>query len=112
MKRIIAPAMSLALLITLALSVGLYAQVKKDSKTGLDRLSGTILNLNKDKTLTITQSGPTKGTFKVSYNDQTKITNRNADAKADALKEGQRVIVLGKLDKDVLVATRIDIRTE
>ena len=111
MTQRITSAVCLTLVMTLALGVAVHAQVKKDDKTGLDRLNGTIQSI-KDKTLTITQSGTAKGTFKVTYNDQTKITQRNADAKASSLKEGQRVIVLGKMEKDVIVAARIDIRTE
>jgi hypothetical protein len=110
MKRATTLALILTLCFTVALSAGIFAQVKKDSKTGLDRITGTIQNINKDKTLTVTQTGNVKGTWKVSYTDSTKITERNADAKAASLKEGQRVIVLGKYEKDVLVASRIDIR--
>ena len=110
MRRVTTSALILTLCLAVALSAGIFAQVKKDSKTGLDRITGTIQNINKDKTLTVTQTGNVKGTWKVSYSDQTKVTERNADAKAESLKEGQRVIVLGKYEKDVLVAARIDIR--
>src|SRR5262245_22986599 len=110
MKRVTTSTLILTLCFTLALTAGIFAQVKKDTKTGLDRIRGTIKNINKDKTLTVTQTGNVKGTWKVSYSDSTKITERNADAKASSLKDGQRVIVLGKYEKDVLVASRIDIR--
>lgn len=112
MKRGIPVVMILVLSLTLVLGVGLYAQVKKDSKTGQDRLEGTIQTLDKAKsTLTIVQSGPsTKPTWHIVYNDTTKFTARNKPSKVDALKEGQRVIVLGKYEKDVMTATRIDTR--
>jgi len=103
--------MILVLGLTLVLGAGLYAQVKKDSKTGLDRIEGTIQSMNKDKsTLSIVQTG-TRATWQVVYNDQTKFTRRNEPAKLEDLKDGQRVICLGKYEKDQLTASRIDIRT-
>ncbi len=98
--------------LTLVLCFGLFAQVKKDAKTGQDRVEGTIQALNKaESSLTLVQTGvTTKPTWHVAYNDQTKFTMRNKPGKVDELKEGQRVIVLGKFEKDVLTATRIDIR--
>ncbi len=98
--------------LVLLLGIGIYAQVKKDTKTGLDRIEGTIQALNKEKsTLNVTQTS-SKATFKVMYNEQTRFTMRNAPAKVDDLKDGLRVIVLGKYEKDMLMAARIDIRTE
>src|SRR5512135_46301 len=98
--------------LTLVLCFGLFAQVKKDAKTGQDRVEGTIQALNKaESSLTLVQTGvTTKPSWHIVYNDQTKFTIRNKPGKVDELKEGQRVIVLGKYDKDVLTATRIDIR--
>jgi len=111
MRRGTPAVMILVMGLTLVLGAGLYAQVKKDSKTGLDRIEGTIQSMSKDKnTLSIVQTG-SRATWKVVYNDQTKFTMRNAPAKLDDLKDGQRVICLGKYEKDELVASRIDIRT-
>ncbi len=112
MRRGIPVVVILALCLTLVLGAGVYAQIKKDTKTGLDRIEGTIQALNKEKsTLTIIQSGSTKASWKVIYNDQTKFTMRNKPAKLEDLKDGQRVIILGKAEKEVLTAVRIDIRT-
>ncbi len=112
MRRETLVVMILALGLVLLLGVGIFAQVKKDTKTGLDRIEGTVQALNKEKgTLNVTQTS-SKATFKVTYNDQTKFTKRNAQAKLEDLKEGQRVIVLGKYENDTLMAARIDIRTE
>jgi len=112
MRRGIPAVMILILGLTLVLATGIYAQVKKDTKTGLDRIEGTIQAMSKDKSmLTVIQSGTPKATWNVMYNDQTKFTMRNAPAKLDDLKDGQRVIVLGKYEKDVMTAARIDIRT-
>ena len=112
MKHKIPVVLVLVLGLTLVLGFGLFAQVKKDAKTGQDRIEGTIQSLDKDKSsLTLAQSGgATKPTWHIVYTDQTKFTMRNKPAKVDELKEGQRVIVLGKYDQNVLTASRIDIR--
>jgi len=112
MKHGIPVVMILVLGLTLALGFGLFAQIKKDAKTGQDRIEGTIQAMDKEKsTLTIVQSGATnKPTWHVAYNDQTKFTARNKPGKVDDLKEGQRVIILGKYDQNVMTASRIDIR--
>ena len=47
----------------------------------------------------------------VAYSADTKVTYRNKPGSMDDVKEGRRVIVLGKFnDKTQLVATRIDVR--
>jgi hypothetical protein len=113
MRRGIPVVMILALGLTLVLGAGLYAQIKKDTKTGLDRLSGTIVTLDKAKsTMTVRQAGTTpQPSWHVAYNDKTAITVMGKPAKVDDLKEGLSVIILGNYEKDVLNATRIDIRT-
>jgi hypothetical protein len=111
MKRGIPVMMMLVLGFTLVLGAGLYAQVKKDQKSGLDRVEGTIQAIDKDKsTLRVRQSEAV--VFQVAFNDKTAVTRRNESASMDDLKEGLRVIVLGKYENDTLNASRIDIRTE
>ncbi len=112
MKHRIPVVMILALGLTLVLGCGLFAQVKKDAKTGQDRIEGTIQAMDKaQSSLTVMQTGvTTKPTWKVVYNDQTKFTKRNKPGKVDELKDGQRVIILGKFDQNVMTASRIDIR--
>ncbi len=112
MRHRIPVVMILALALTLVLGFGLFAQVKKDAKTGQDRIEGTIQAMDKAKSsLTVAQTGVnTKPTWKVVYNDQTQFTKRNKPGKVDELKDGQRVIILGKFDQNVMTASRIDIR--
>jgi hypothetical protein len=113
MRRGIPVVMILVLGFTLVLGAGLYAQVKKDAKTGLDRIEGNIQNLIKDKsTLSVRQIGTDKVFWQIAYTDKTKITLKNKPAKIEDLKEGQRLIVLGKYEKDILNASRIDIRSQ
>ena len=111
MKREIPLAMILVLGFTLVLGAGLYAQVKKDQKTGLDRIEGSIQAIDKDNsTLSVKQSEHV--VLKVVYNDETAVTRRNKAAEIGDLKEGLRVIVLGKFENNELNASRIEIRTE
>ncbi len=113
MKRRIPVVMILVLGLTLVLGAGLYAQLKKDAQSGLDRLDGIIQNLSKDKpTMSVRETGTTAAFWQVAYNDKTVITQRNNPAKKEDLKEGMRVIILGKYEKDTLSATRIEIRSE
>ena len=111
MKRGIPAVMILVLGFTLVLGAGLYAQVKKDEQSGLDRIEGRIQEIDKDKsTLRVRQSQTVL--FQVAYNEKTAVTRRNEPASMDDLKEGLRVIVLGKYENDTLNASRIEIRTE
>ena len=102
--------------VLLALSVAAAAGAQKEGKAKAakqDRIDGNIQMIDKNtRTLTVTVRGKTLQR-QVIYDDKTKFTFRNKPASLDALKEGRRVIVLGKLnDKAQLMATRIDVRDE
>jgi hypothetical protein len=76
-----------------------------------DRLDGTVHMMDKaTKTVTVRVRGKTEQR-QVVYDDKTAFTYRNKPATLDDVKDGRRVIVLGKTnDKHQLVATRIDVR--
>ena len=113
MRRGIPVVMVMALVLTLVLGAGVYAQVKKDEKSGLDRIEGTIQSINKEKsTLTVRQGGGSSSIWTVAYTAQTKFTYRNEPATIERMKDGERVIVLGKYADNVMTAARIDVRTE
>ena len=78
-----------------------------------DRLDGTVHMIDtKTKMITVRTRGKTEQR-QVTYDDKTAFTFRNKQAKLEEVKEGRRVIVLGKVnDKNVLVASRIDVRDE
>lgn len=110
MKRSFSICMGLffGFLLTLAVATQAKAQSKKDA-TKEDRLTGSIHMINKDtSTITIRRGNVQR---QVVYNADTKITYRNKPGSMDDVKEGRRVICLGKFnDKTQLVATRIDVR--
>jgi hypothetical protein len=49
MRRGIASILAVALVSSLGLAAGVYAQATKDEKTQLDRIDGTVMDANKDK---------------------------------------------------------------
>jgi ABC-type antimicrobial peptide transport system permease subunit len=113
MRRILSAVLGLFLGVALSVSVtnSVYAKEKKPkaASTKEDRLSGTIHMVNKDtKTITVRKGNLQR---QVVYDDNTKVTYRNKPGSWDDVKEGRRVIVLGKFnDKTQLMASRIDVR--
>lgn len=101
--------LSLGVLLALALATQGVAQ-KKAAAPKEDRVSGTIQVMNKDaSSFTVRTSGNIQRT--VVYNSDTKFTKVNQPGSIDEIKEGVRVICVGKFDeKSRLVATRIDVR--
>jgi hypothetical protein len=101
MKRLIG--LTLGIMVALCFAAPAAAQSKED------RLSGRIHMISKEtSTITIDAKSVKRA---VLYSPQTKITFRNKPGSMDDVKEGRRVIVLGKFnDKAQLAATRIDVR--
>jgi hypothetical protein len=102
---------SLGVLLALALvSQGVAQEKKKAAPPKEDRVSGTIQTMNKDaSSFTVRTSGNIQRT--VVYNADTKFTKVNQPGSIDEVKEGVRVICVGKFDEKArLVATRIDVR--
>jgi len=114
MRRGISCVLVLGLVCLLVLVPGLYAQATKDAKTGLDRIEGTVTSIDKDKSsLVIRQKSGTNVTWNIVYNADTKFTYRNSPSTMDEVKEGRRLICLGKFDgKSTMTAARIDVRTK
>jgi len=113
MKRGIAVLLTVALVLSLGLVAGLYAQAKTDTATKLDRLEGTVMAVNKDKTEITVRQG-TNIQWTVACTPDTKYSYRNAASTLDEVKTGRRVICLGKFgtEKTKMTAERIDVRTE
>ena len=75
-------------------------------------MEGRVKTINKDSSTIVIAKG-SNPPHTVIFNAETKFTKRNQPATVEDLKEGRRVICLGKFDdKARLLATRIDVRTE
>jgi Cu/Ag efflux protein CusF len=87
---------------------------QKDSKTASgqqDRIDGNVHMIDKTtKIVTVKLRGQTTQR-EVIYDDKTAFTFRNKPSTLDEVKEGTRIIAVGKNnDKNQLVATRIEVR--
>jgi hypothetical protein len=87
---------------------------QKDAKTAAgrqDRVDGSVHMIDKaTKVVTVRLRGKPQQQ-EVIYDDKTAFTYRNKPATLDEVKEGRRVIVVGKNnDKGQLMATRVDVR--
>jgi hypothetical protein len=114
MKRSIPCVLVVGLVCLLVLAPGLLAQATKDAKTGLDRIEGYVVSIDKDKSaVSVRQKSGTNVMWKIVYNADTKFTYRNSPSSVDEVKDNRRVICLGKFDdKSTMTAARIDIRTK
>lgn len=105
---------ALGLFLGVALTLPALEARQKDTntKTGKpDRIDGIIQFIDvPTKTVTV-RLRDKQQQQQVIYDDKTTFTFRNKDAKVDEVKEGRRIIALGKInDKNQLIATRIDVR--
>jgi Cu/Ag efflux protein CusF len=102
------------LLLGCALALPALEARQKDAKTAAgkqDRIDGSVRMIDKaTKVVTVRLRGK-PDSREVIYDDKTAFTFRNKPSTLDELKEGRRVIIVGKFnDKVQLVATRVDIR--
>jgi hypothetical protein len=104
-------ALIFGIILSLTLTNGASAQEKKSTKSKQDRLSGAVQMIDKNtSTITLRKDSIQRS---VVYTNDTKFTKRNKPGSFDDVKEGRRLICLGKFDEKArLVATRIDVRTE
>jgi hypothetical protein len=112
MKRSVSWVVVLMLVSSLVLAPGLFSQIKNDPKTGLDSIEGTIQSIDKAKmTMVVRERGTGNLDYTVSFTEKTTYTYRNEPAQAADVKDGVRVVVLGKAEgANKLAAARIDIR--
>jgi hypothetical protein len=97
--------------LSLMLAVTLLAP-QSSAADKIERLTGTVKRISKD-TSTIEIAAGSALSHTVIYSSDTKFTKRKAPGSIDDLKEGRRVICLGKFDdKARLLASQIDVRTE
>ena len=103
------------LAVAMAPATGLFAQATVDPKTGLHRIDGTVIAINKEKsTIKIRQKNRSNVVVTVSYTSETRFSQLNEPATLDDVKDNGRVICIGKPDEDDgrrLVALVVDVRT-
>jgi hypothetical protein len=96
------------LALSLALAVPLQAQAKK--KTKPDRLEGRVQMINKATSTITLRVGEAPRV--VVYDSNTKFDYRNKPSSVDEVKDGRRLICVGKFDdKARLMATQISVRS-
>jgi len=116
MRRRLSGVLVLVAVSTLVMSPALFAQPKKDSESGLDRIEGIIESINKaESSVVVKQRQKAAANWTIVFNKDTAFTYRNVKSTADELQPGRRVIVLGRFEEpksnNRLTAVRIDIRT-
>jgi hypothetical protein len=119
MARRLVIALSVCLAIGLAWSAGVAAQDKakappkeKAKASDEQRVEGTVQAIDKaTKTIQVRMRGKT-ASRPVTYTDATKFTFRNKTSTLDEVKDGRRVICLGKPDGKNWVASRVDVRDQ
>ena len=115
MKRNLIGLLVSALVTAIGPAPGLHAQATRDPKTGLYRVDGTVIAINKDtSTIKVRQKNRANVVVTVSYTADTEFSQLNEPATLDDVKDSRRVICIGKLDEDDgrrLVALMIDVRT-
>ena len=115
MTRAVVSKVLLALVSSLALVPGLYAQAKPEKDTGLYRIEGTVIAMNKDKsTFTVRQRNRANVVMTIAYTADTKFSYLNKPATLDDVKDSRQVICLGKLNEKEstqMTASVIDVRT-
>lgn len=114
MKRSFSWTIVMVLICSLLLAPGLFSQIKQDPNTKLDSIEGTVQSIDKTKmTLVIREKGTSNLDYTIIYNDKTIYTYRNGPGKAEDVKEGVRIVALGKANGATkLDAARIDIRAK
>ena len=108
----IRPFVALGFCLAIALTLS-AVPVATQEKEKADRVEGNVKSIDQaTKTVTVAPRGKTN-TVQVVFSDKTAFTFRNKAASVDEVKEGRRVICVGKLnDKHQLMATRIEVRDE
>ncbi len=104
---------SMGLILGVALTLPALEARQKDTKPAdkPDRIDGIIQLIDKStKTVTV-RLRDKQQQQQVIYDDKTAFTFQNKPATLDEVKDGRRIIALGKInDKNQLIATRIDVR--
>jgi hypothetical protein len=115
MRRSVALTLVLALLSSLLLAATVRAQAQPQGG-GLYRIEGTVIAVNKEaSTITIRQRSRTNMAWTVHYTDATSFSYRNTATSLEDVKNGRRVICLGRYEqkgaKNEMTAVVVDGRS-
>jgi hypothetical protein len=113
-KRKVVLSLVVAFVSALAPAPGLRAQAKAIGDTGVHRIEGTVMGINKAKsTFMLRQKNRNNVVLTIAYTDHTRYTYLNEPATLADVKATRGVICLGKLNEKgtVLTASEIDVRT-
>ena len=115
MRRSASLTLTLALLSSLVPVATAHAQAKPQGD-GLYRIEGTVIGVNKKaSTIMLRQRSGTNMTWTIHYTDKTSFSYRNTTASLEDVKNGRRVICLGRYEendgKNEMVAVVVDVRT-
>jgi hypothetical protein len=99
------------LAVTLGLSMTMLAQ--DDKKGQADRLSGKVKTVDaKTMTIEITMSRTPSAVRKVMWDASTKVQVGDKEGTSADIKEGMRIVAVGKFEGVNLKATRIRVRNQ
>ncbi len=113
--RHVSLAFALAILSTLVTAATARAQAKPEGD-GLYRIEGTVIGVDKQaSTVSIRQRSHTNMAWTIHYDDATSFSYRNAPSSLDDVKNGRRIICLGRYQKkdgrNEMTAVVIDVRS-
>lgn len=115
MKKVLVVLIALIVGVSLAFAQAAPAAEKPAKKEApkLDRIHGVVMSINKDTSTLNVKQNKTGIIRQIVYSDATKFTDHEnkPGASLDQIKEGTRIIALGKFnEKSQLAATQISIR--
>lgn len=114
MPRNVIGSFVVALVSSFVLTPEVHAQAKPVGDSGIFRIEGTVIGINKEKsTFMLRQKNRNNVVLTIAYTDDTKFSYRNEPATLADVKATRGVICLGKLNEKgtQLTASEIDVRT-
>jgi hypothetical protein len=117
MKRSASLTLVVALTLLSLLLLAPEARAQAESVgNGLYRIEGTVIGVNKKaSTISIRQRSHANMAWTIHYDEKTSFSYRNAESSLDDVKNGRRIICLGRYEekggKNEMVAVVVDVRT-
>ncbi len=100
-------------LLTALLGIALTVSAQDEKKAQGDRLSGTVKTVDaKTMTIEITMSRTPSAVRKIMWDESTKVLVGDKPGSSSDIKEGMRIVAVGKFEGVNLKATTIRVRTQ